>query len=155
LEILRPTLGDAHDHVAYAKMAYGSLLRRRGDLERARDLLRQAAAVFAASPDNPQSPIADAELGGTLVDLGQTSAAIPLLEAALARPAHGAFGPLSRATARLALARALWIRTSERERARELVAAAQHELANAELHGRQDEARRELSIELDAWRAEH
>lgn len=155
LSILRSALGDAHDHVAYAEMAYGSQLRRDGELERARDLLRHATSVFEATPGNPQAPIAQAELGGTLVELGQTSEAIPLLEAALAGAAHGAFGPLQRTTARFDLARALWNRAPDRERARTLVGEAQHDLANAELHGRQDEQRRRMLVELDAWQREH
>jgi serine/threonine-protein kinase len=150
LEILQPALGDQHGNVAYARMAYGSLLRTRGDGQRARELLEQASATFDATPGNPYSPIARAELGTTLFELGRADEAVALLERALGENVHGSFGPVERARTSFTLARAL-AATRAHERARTVALDAMRELANADLPDAHDGERGELLRELDAW----
>ena len=149
-------LGDGHDHVAYAEMAYGSQLRRDGELEEARDLLRQATAVFDATPGNPQAPH---RAGGARRHAPSSSArrarrsrcSRQLWRARLTARSvrcsarrHASISPARCGTARrIAIARESY------------VSEAQHELANAELHGRHDAERRALLVELDAWQREH
>jgi tetratricopeptide (TPR) repeat protein len=146
-------LGDEHDSVAFARMAYGSLLRSTGEHERARELLAQAADVFDALPGHPHAGLAHAELGGTLLALGRASDAIPWLERALDAAESGQFGALQRATTRFTLAKALW--DSDRARARSEALAAMHDLANAELPAAREVERRELLVEIDAWQRAH
>jgi len=153
LSIWENALGPDYPNLAFPLMNLGIMAREQGQFDQASAHFERALAIRerALGPDHP-------ELAGPLTNLGEAllareahADALPPLERALSiRSAHPG-DPVELAQTRFTLARALWVASAGRDRARA------HALARlaAEAHAAAGERASEKLAEVRAWQSMH
>jgi tetratricopeptide (TPR) repeat protein len=131
--IVVTTLGEKHPLRAGSLANIGKALADSGRLEEAVGRFEEAIAIDEETlpPDHVDRSYALLGLGTARLRLGRAAEAIEPLERTLALRASDAIGPSMRATAEVALARALWRSGRDRSRARTLAEAARRHRLDA------------------------
>ncbi len=132
-EVVVETLGENHPGRASALVNIGNALAETGRFAEAVDRYREAIVVDEQTlpPEHPDRAFALLGVGTSLMRLDRAAEAIEPLERAVAVRDADAIEPSIRATAELALARALWRSGRDRPRARALAEAARRHTADA------------------------
>jgi len=150
LAIDEKALSADHPDLALTLDHVGGALAKLHRCSEAIPLLQRAVAIYDKSaPDSGDRVYPLTDLGSCLTAIGKPADAIAPLEAALARFARESTRPQPPATARVALANALWLAGGDRRRARALAEQARD--AYAALGERAGRQRREV----EHWLHDH
>lgn len=151
LAIWEAALGPEHPDIALSLNNLGDMLAGQGRYEESRAMYQRALSMREAllGPEHPN--VAESRLGLAIaaLELHDTKSAREHAERAVSIYEATAVQPYVVALARFVLARALWSRGAERQRARQLAELAADAFATAGVGSQDDLA------EVEVWLAEH
>ncbi len=146
IDIWQESLGPDHPNVAIALNNLGEILSSQKQYAQARTQFERALVIFEKKlgPDHPNVSYVLTGLGDTLLGLGDTQAALPLLKRALSQRETTTGDKVELARTRFTLARAL-SQAGQHPRARTLARQARQEYLAAGSHTQSQVAR------IDTW----